>query len=94
MCVSIDSAHYLELILGGHFLGQAQLLCQASPGCEKCCTKSLELLNFAMGYLKRLELENFKSYKGFQVIGPFKRFTAIIGPNGAGNPAQSTVAFV
>ena len=37
-----------------------------------------------MGYLKRLELENFKSYKGYQVIGPFKRFTAIIGPNGAG----------
>ena len=42
---------------------------------------------FVMGYLKRLELENFKSYKGFQVIGPFKRFTAIIGPNGAGNKA-------
>ena len=37
-----------------------------------------------MGYLKRLELENFKSYKGHQIIGPFKRFTAIIGPNGAG----------
>ena len=45
------------------------------------CAKSHQL---AMGYLKRLELENFKSYKGFQVIGPFKRFTAIIGPNGAG----------
>ena len=38
-----------------------------------------------MGYLKRLELENFKSYKGHQIIGPFKRFTAIIGPNGAGS---------
>lgn len=37
-----------------------------------------------MGRLIRLELENFKSYKGLQVIGPFKRFTAIIGPNGAG----------
>ena len=37
-----------------------------------------------MGFLKRLELENFKSYKGHQVIGPFKHFTAIIGPNGAG----------
>ena len=38
----------------------------------------------AMGHLERLELENFKSYKGLQIIGPFKRFTAIIGPNGAG----------
>ena len=26
-----------------------------------------------MGYLDRLELENFKSYKGLQVIGPFKQ---------------------
>jgi hypothetical protein len=38
----------------------------------------------AMGRLARLELENFKSYRGKQVIGPFKTFTAIIGPNGAG----------
>ena len=37
-----------------------------------------------MGSLDRLELENFKSYKGHQVIGPFRKFTAIIGPNGAG----------
>lgn len=37
-----------------------------------------------MGYLHRLELENFKSYKGKHTIGPFKRFTAIIGPNGCG----------
>jgi predicted ATPase len=33
----------------------------------------------------RLEVENFKSYKDKQIIGPFKNFTAIIGPNGAGN---------
>jgi structural maintenance of chromosome 1 len=37
-----------------------------------------------MGFLKRLELTNFKSYKGHQVVGPFKKFTAIIGPNGSG----------
>lgn len=37
-----------------------------------------------MGYLQRLELENFKSYKGKHTVGPFKRFTAIIGPNGCG----------
>lgn len=37
-----------------------------------------------MGYLERLELENFKSYKGSHTIGPFTRFTAIIGPNGCG----------
>lgn len=38
-----------------------------------------------MGFLVRLELENFKSYKGHQVIGPLKPFTAVIGPNGAGD---------
>jgi structural maintenance of chromosome 1 len=34
--------------------------------------------------LVRLEVENFKSYKGKQTIGPFTRFTAVIGPNGSG----------
>jgi hypothetical protein len=37
-----------------------------------------------MGYIDRLEVENFKSYKGSQTLGPFKDFTAIVGPNGAG----------
>jgi structural maintenance of chromosome 1 len=37
-----------------------------------------------MGKLIQLELEEFKSYKGKQIIGPFDGFTAIIGPNGAG----------
>jgi hypothetical protein len=37
-----------------------------------------------MGRLVRIELENFKSYAGSQTIGPFKDFTAVIGPNGAG----------
>lgn len=33
----------------------------------------------------RLELENFKSYAGKQVIGPFEEnFVCVIGPNGAG----------
>jgi hypothetical protein len=32
----------------------------------------------------RLELENFKSYAGFNEIGPFENFTSIIGPNGSG----------
>jgi len=48
-----------------------------------------------MGFLKRLELENFKSYKGHQVIGPFKQFTAIIGPNGAGKSnLMDAISFV
>lgn len=38
-----------------------------------------------MGRLLTLELENFKSYKGKQIIGPFQQFTAIIGPNGTGD---------
>jgi PREDICTED: similar to SMC1 CG6057-PA isoform 1 len=36
------------------------------------------------GYLKFIEVENFKSYKGKQIIGPLKPFTAVIGPNGSG----------
>ncbi len=40
-----------------------------------------------MGVLKELEIENFKSYRGKQLIGPFKSFTAIIGPNGSGRVA-------
>lgn len=41
------------------------------------------------GYLDKLELENFKSYKGLQVVGPFKKFTAIIGPNGTGRRREN-----
>ena len=36
------------------------------------------------GFLKYLEVHNFKSYKGTQRIGPFKKFSCIIGPNGSG----------
>ncbi len=36
------------------------------------------------GHLKYIELDNYKSYKGKQIIGPFSRFSAIIGPNGSG----------
>ncbi|KAK3931183.1 Structural maintenance of chromosomes protein 1A [Frankliniella fusca] len=31
-----------------------------------------------------IEVENFKSYRGKQTIGPLKPFTAVIGPNGSG----------
>ncbi|XP_062940275.1 structural maintenance of chromosomes protein 1B-like isoform X1 [Cynocephalus volans] len=37
-----------------------------------------------MGVLQVLIVENFKSWRGRQVIGPFKRFTCIIGPNNSG----------
>uniref|UniRef100_A0A8C8REB7 Structural maintenance of chromosomes protein n=1 Tax=Pelusios castaneus TaxID=367368 RepID=A0A8C8REB7_9SAUR len=37
-----------------------------------------------MGYLKLLLLENFKSWRGQQQIGPFMKFNCIIGPNGSG----------
>lgn len=36
------------------------------------------------GYLRYIEVENFKSYKGRQVIGSLHAFTAVIGPNGSG----------
>uniref|UniRef100_A0AAQ6A4I3 SMC hinge domain-containing protein n=1 Tax=Amphiprion ocellaris TaxID=80972 RepID=A0AAQ6A4I3_AMPOC len=37
-----------------------------------------------MSYLKQIEVENFKSWRGKQVIGPFMRFNCIIGTNGSG----------
>ena len=42
--------------------------------------------------LDRIEVFNFKSYQGRQTIGPFSRFTAVIGPNGAG-PAAAGMGF-
>ncbi|KAJ3677874.1 hypothetical protein LUZ60_001677 [Juncus effusus] len=49
----------------------------------------------AQGKIQRLELENFKSYKGFQTVGPFCDFTAIIGPNGAGKSnLMDAISFV
>ena len=49
-----------------------------------------------MSRLEVLFVENFKSWRGRQVIGPFKRFTCIIGPNGSGNsgPRMSSPATV
>ncbi|KAE8613120.1 hypothetical protein XENTR_v10007577 [Xenopus tropicalis] len=37
-----------------------------------------------MGFMKQLIIENFKSWGGRQVIGPFLRFNCVIGPNGSG----------
>ena len=49
-----------------------------------------------MGRIDRLEVENFKSYAGKQVIGPFNEaFSAVIGPNGAGKSnVMDAVCFV
>ncbi|KAJ2841817.1 Structural maintenance of chromosomes protein 1, partial [Coemansia brasiliensis] len=48
-----------------------------------------------MGRLVQLELENFKSYRGQQVIGPFTSFTAVVGPNGAGKSnLMDAISFV
>lgn len=37
-----------------------------------------------LGHIDYLDVNNFKSYKGQHRVGPFKNFTAIVGPNGAG----------
>jgi structural maintenance of chromosome 1 len=48
-----------------------------------------------MGKLDKLILENFKSYAGTQVIGPFDDFSCIIGPNGAGKSnLMDAISFV
>ncbi|GAA5883506.1 hypothetical protein JCM16303_005451 [Sporobolomyces ruberrimus] len=45
--------------------------------------------------LDRLEVYNFKSYRGRQTIGPFHGFSAVIGPNGAGKSnLMDAISFV
>ncbi|NWU84979.1 SMC1B protein, partial [Onychorhynchus coronatus] len=41
-----------------------------------------------MGYLKLLVVQDFKSWRGQQVIGPFMRFNCVIGPNGSGRKSN------
>ena len=45
--------------------------------------------------LVRIEVCDFKSYRGHQVIGPFRHFTSIVGPNGAGKSnLMDAISFV
>lgn len=48
-----------------------------------------------MGRISHIVVNNFKSYGGQQVIGPFSDFTAVIGPNGAGKSnLMDAISFV
>ncbi len=44
------------------------------------------------GRVLHLEVEDFKSYRGHQLIGPFRDFTAIVGPNVRCQPARASLA--
>ncbi|TBU39664.1 condensin complex subunit SMC1 [Dichomitus squalens] len=45
--------------------------------------------------LIQIEVCDFKSYRGHQVIGPFRNFTSVIGPNGAGKSnLMDAISFV
>ncbi|KAI9065079.1 RecF/RecN/SMC protein, partial [Trametes sanguinea] len=45
--------------------------------------------------LIRIEVCDFKSYRGHQVIDPFRNFTSVIGPNGAGKSnLMDAISFV
>ncbi|KAL3313845.1 Structural maintenance of chromosomes protein 1B [Cichlidogyrus casuarinus] len=47
------------------------------------------------GRLRYIELDNYKSYKGKKIIGPFSNFTAVIGPNGSGKSnLMDAISFV
>lgn len=42
-----------------------------------------------------IELQNFKSFEGHHVIGPFLNLTAVVGPNGGGKSnILDAIAFV
>lgn len=54
-----------------------------------------EAVKVSTGRLDRLELENFKSYGGRVVVGPFKGFNAVIGTNGSGKSnLMDAISFV
>ncbi|KAI8611046.1 condensin complex subunit SMC1 [Chytriomyces sp. MP71] len=62
-------------------------------GVPGSCARMVLLL--PSGRLIQLEVDNFKSYKGRQTIGPFDNFTSVIGPNGAGKSnLMDAVSFV
>ncbi|THH32095.1 hypothetical protein EUX98_g2090 [Antrodiella citrinella] len=45
--------------------------------------------------LVRIDVCDFKSYRGQQTIGPFRNFTSVIGPNGAGKSnLMDAISFV
>lgn len=47
------------------------------------------------GKIVHIECENFKSYRGHQLIGPFMDFTAVVGANGSGKSnLMDAISFV
>ncbi|KIO31393.1 hypothetical protein M407DRAFT_14099 [Tulasnella calospora MUT 4182] len=45
--------------------------------------------------IQRIEVSDFKSYRGHHVIGPFRDFTSIMGPNGSGKSnLMDAISFV
>ena len=47
------------------------------------------------GRIVHIEVENFKSYRGHHLIGPFYEFTAVIGANGSGKSnLMDAISFV
>lgn len=43
-----------------------------------------DLLKVRLGKIKGMKVCNFKSFENEHYIGPFTKFTSIIGPNGGG----------
>ncbi|XP_053742034.1 structural maintenance of chromosomes protein 1B isoform X1 [Synchiropus splendidus] len=48
-----------------------------------------------MGYLRQIVVENFKSWRGKRVLGPFEQFHCVIGTNGSGKSnVMDAISFV
>ena len=56
----------------------------AAASSSALVTSEEDLQYVVGGCIHRIEVKDFKSYGGFRVIGPFGKFTSVIGPNGAG----------
>ena len=67
-----------------------------SPRLDMSVPPGASMANVALagGRMIRIEMENFKSFKGYHEI-PFTDFTAIIGPNGSGKSnLMDAISFV
>lgn len=46
--------------------------------------ENTNLFKVRLGKIRGMKVFNFKSFEGEHYVGPFTKFTSIIGPNGGG----------
>lgn len=55
-----------------------------SPQNKSSLMSKSTIMDHQTSTLVSIELNNFKSFEGSHIVGPFTSFTGIVGPNGGG----------